>query len=198
MSAPSVHALSDVLDQLERAAHGESITVQEVVDTLGHKSFAALMLVFALVSTSPASAIPGLTATVGIITAILAAQMMWGRRSVWLPGFVTRRQLSTQRLCQGIGWLRRPVRFVETLLRERLTFLLHRPWLLVPLGLIIALALFMPVMEIIPTSGSIASAVIALFAAGLLTRDGALVAIALALLLAVPVAIWHFGFGGAA
>ena len=42
--------------------------------------------------------------------------------------------------------------------------------------LILGLALVMPVMEVIPTSGSLASAVIALFAAGLLTRDGAVVA----------------------
>ena len=54
----------------------------------------------------------------------------------------------------------------------------------------------MPFMEVIPTSGSIASAVIALFAAGLLTRDGALVVVSLILLLAVPVAVWYFGFGG--
>lgn len=38
----------------------------------------------------------------------------------------------------------------------------------------LCLTLFMPVMEIVPTSGSIASAVIAVFAAGLLTRDGGL------------------------
>lgn len=54
----------------------------------------------------------------------------------------------------------------------------------------------MPVMEIVPTSGSIASAVIALFAAGLLTRDGALAVMSLVLLIAVPVAVWQFGFAG--
>ncbi len=43
---------------------------------------------------------------------------------------------------------------------------------------------------------AIASAVIALFAAGLLTRDGGLVALSLILLLAVPVAVWQFGFSG--
>ena len=42
----------------------------------------------------------------------------------------------------------------------------------------------------------LASGVIALFAAGLLTRDGVFVLVSLALLLAVPVAVWHFGFGG--
>ncbi|WP_318558157.1 exopolysaccharide biosynthesis protein [Pseudorhizobium pelagicum] len=194
--AEKTRALSDVLDQLEESAHGDSIAIQDVIEKLGHRSFGSLMLVFSLISTSPASAIPGITATVAVIVFILVAQMIIGRDSVWLPGFVTRRRMSTAKLCKGIGWLRKPVRFVERFLKARLTFLFHRPWLWLPLSLILALTLFMPFMEIIPTSGSIASAVIALFAAGLLARDGVLVVLSLILLSAVPVAVWYFGFSG--
>jgi len=193
MTHERTRALSDVLDQLERSAHDDSIAVQEVIETLGHRSFAALMLVFSLISTSPASAIPGITATVAVIVFILVVQMILGRDCVWLPGFITRRRMSTGRLCKGIGWLRRPVRFIERFLKPRLGFLYHRPWLYLPLLLILGLTLFMPFMEVIPTSGSIASAVIALFAAGLLTRDGGLALLSLLLLLAVPVAVWQFG-----
>lgn len=196
MAEDRSHKLSDVLDRLEDAAEGDSILVSKVVEKLGQKSFASLMLIFALIAVSPASAIPGLTATVAAIVFILMAQMILGRDSVWLPDVILRRELSTERLCKGIGWLRRPVRFVERFLKERLTWLLHRPWLYLPQLLILALTLFMPFMEIIPTSGSIASAVIALFAAGLLTRDGGLVAVSLMLLLAVPLAVWQFGYGG--
>ncbi len=194
MSMQPTRALSDVLDQIEASAHGESIAVAEVIETLGHRSFASLMLVFSMLAASPASAIPGMTATVAVIIFILVAQLIVGRDSVWLPGFITRRRMPTARLRQGIGWLRRPVHFVERFLQARLTFLLHRPWLWLPLFLILGLTLFMPFMEFIPTSGSIASAVIALFAAGLLTRDGALVMMSMALLLAIPLAVWHFGF----
>lgn len=196
MAEERTRALSDVLDHLESSAHGESIAVQEVIEKLGHKSFASLMLVFSLISTSPASAIPGITAMVAVIVFILVLQMIIGRRSVWLPGFITRRHMSTSKLCKGVGWLRKPVAFVERFLKPRLTFLLHRPWLLLPLSLILLLTLFMPFMEVIPTSGSIASAVIAFFAAGLLTRDGGLVVVSLIVLLAIPVAVWQFGFSG--
>lgn len=189
-------ALSDVLDQLEQSASGDSIPVQEVVRHLGRRSFASLMLVFSLISTSPASAIPGITATVAAIVFILVVQMLAGRDCVWLPDFINRRRMSTAKLCKGIGWLRKPVRFTERFLKARMTFLLHRPWIYLPLLLILGLTLFMPLMEVIPTSGSIASAVIALFAAGLLTRDGVLVSLSLVLLLAVPFSVWHFGFSG--
>lgn len=190
------HKLSEVLDHLEAAADSDRITVRHVMDKLGDKSFASLILIATLISTSPASAIPGLTAGVALIVFVLMLQMIAGRDSAWLPDFILRRELPTDKLCKGIGWLRKPVQFVERFLKERLTWLLHRPWLYLPQVLVLVLTLFMPFMEVIPTSGSIASAVIALFAAGVLTRDGGLVALSMLLLLALPVAVWQFGFSG--
>lgn len=189
------HALSSVLDQLESLAKRDTVSVQEVVDKLGHKSFASLMLIFSLIAVSPASVIPGLTATVAAIVFILVGQMILGRECVWLPRFIRCRRMSSAVLCKGIGWLRKPVQFAERFLKARLTFLLHRPWLFLPLVLILVLTLFMPFMELVPTSGSIASAVIALFAAGLLTRDGGLVLLSLLVLLGLPVAVWQTGLG---
>jgi hypothetical protein len=190
MREPRTHALSDVLETLEASVDGDEVSVDHIVDMLGRSSFAGLMLAFSLVSTSPASAIPGVTALVALLVFILVAQMLAGRESVWLPRFITKRTLSRAKLCKGISWLQKPVGFVERFLSPRLTWLFHRPWRWVPLLLVMALTLFMPVMEIIPTSGSIASAVIALFAASLLTRDGVLTLISLALLLAVPVVVF--------
>lgn len=196
MTQESTRALSDVLDQLESSISGDHIRIDEVIDQLGHKSFASLMLVFTLISSSPASAIPGMTAAVAVIVFILVIQMLAGRESVWLPGFITHRKMSSATLRKGIGWLRKPVQFVEQFLKPRLTFLFHRPWIWLPLILILCLTLFMPFMEIVPTSGSIASAVIAFFAAGLLTRDGVLVIISFVALLGLPLAIWQFGIVG--
>jgi hypothetical protein len=55
---------------------------------------------------------------------------------------------------------------------------------------ILCLALLMPFMEIIPMSGSIASAIIAFYAAGLLMRDGVVVLLALGLLLGSAGTFW--------
>lgn len=187
-----MQSLSDVLDQLEASLEGDETSVESIVGHLGQNSFAALLLTFSLISTSPASAIPWITAMVAVVVFLLIIQMILKRDSVWLPSFIMRRHLSTKRLCKGIAWLRKPAIFVERLLKPRLDFILHMPWLLLPLFLILALALFMPFMEVIPTSGSIASAVIAFFAAGLLARDGRVVLTATVLLLIVPIAVWYF------
>ena len=116
MSEPRTQALSDVLDRLEGAAKdgGDSVAVGDVVETLGHRSFAALMLTFSLISTSPASAIPGITAVVAALVFLLVVQMIAGRDCVWLPEFVTKRRMATDKLRKGIGWLRKPIRPVKT------------------------------------------------------------------------------------
>ncbi|MDH2328865.1 exopolysaccharide biosynthesis protein [Cereibacter sp. SYSU M97828] len=188
--------LTSVLDQLDELTDEDQVSIGQIVDKLGASSFASLMLIFALIAVSPASAIPGVTASVGLIVAILVVQMMAGKKSAWLPAFLLRRQLSAQKLKTGLAWLRKPVGWIERILRQRLTAVLHRPVLLLPLTLVLCLALFMPVMELVPTSGSVASTVIALFAAGLLVRDGVLVILSMTLMLAVPAVIWQFGFAG--
>lgn len=188
-------ALTGVLDQLEDSIGGDTATIDDIAGALGHRGLAALILVFALISTSPASAIPGITTFVAAVVLLLLAQMLAGRRCAWLPGFVGNRSLDTGKLQKGIDWLRRPVGFIQLFLRPRLTFLVHRPWVIVPMLLIACLCLTMPFLEVIPTSGSIASAIIALFAAGLLTRDGVLVAVATALLALLPALLWLIATG---
>src|SRR5690606_8071513 len=137
MAGQRTSALSEVLDQLEDSAQGESIAVAEVPEKLGHSPFAPLLPVLSLIRTSPASAIPGPTAARAATLFILVLQTIVGRDSVWLPGFITRRKMSTEKLCKGIRWLRKPVWFLEQFLKPRLTFLFHRPWLWLPLILIL-------------------------------------------------------------
>ena len=127
---------------------------------------------------------------VAMLVLLLIIQMMIGRESVWLPDFVSRKHMDADKVERGVNWLRKPVAWVERFIRPRLTFLFHRPWLWLPMILVALLTLFMPFMEIVPTSGSIASAVIAIFAASLLTRDGLLACLSFGLLLVVPVTLY--------
>ncbi|HEX2257492.1 MAG TPA: exopolysaccharide biosynthesis protein [Afifellaceae bacterium] len=184
-------ALSEVLDQLEATAHDDSITVQEIMEHLGRKSFAALILVFSLLSASPASAIPGLTTMVALAVAIMVVQMLAGRDCLWLPRYLAERRLPTERLCRAVAWLRRPVAYAERFFKARLSFFVKRPGIFLTLAVMLTITAFMPLMEVIPTSGSIASAAIAFFAAAILTRDGALVLAGLIVVAAIPFAVWY-------
>lgn len=189
--------LSGVLDQMEHLSGGadRQITVEEIINCLGKHSFASTILAFSLISTSPASGIPGVTAFVGLVVMFLVVQMIFGRDSLWLPGFIMRRDIAAKKLREGVRWLRRPVAFVDRFLHERTTFLLHRPWIYLPLIMVLLLTMFMPFMEVVPTSGSIASAMIVIFAAGYLMRDGKVVILSMVLMSLLPVGVAWFILG---
>lgn len=185
------HALSQVLDRLEASAHEDKTSLGDIVEGLGRRSFAAIILIPSLLAVSPLSGVPGVTVAVGLIVAITSAQMLWGRDCLWLPDRLTRRQIPTDRLCKAIGWLRKPVHFIERFLRPRLTFLFHRPLIWIPLTILFLIGAAMPVLELIPTSGSIAAFAISLYAIGLLTRDGALIIAGFAFTAAAPLIVWQ-------
>jgi hypothetical protein len=197
MSDTDGPTLSGVLDQMEHLSGGadRQITVEEIINCLGKHSFASTILAFSLISTSPASGIPGVTAFVGLVVMFLVVQMIFGRDSLWLPGFIMRRDIAAKKLREGVRWLRRPVAFVDRFLHERTTFLLHRPWIYLPLIMVLLLTMFMPFMEVVPTSGSIASAMIAIFAAGYLMRDGKVVILSMVLMALLPVGVAWFILG---
>ncbi|MEX3317104.1 exopolysaccharide biosynthesis protein [Sulfitobacter sp. PS-8MA] len=195
MADKDAPTLTGVLDQMENLSGGKDrqITVEEIIDCLGKHSFASTILAFSLISTSPASGIPGVTAFVAVVIMFLVVQMIIGRDSLWLPGFIMRRDIAAKKLREGVSWLRKPVGFVDRFLHERSTYLLHRPWVYLPLLMVLAVTLVMPFMEVIPTSGSIASAMIAIFAAGYLMRDGRVVILSMVLMSLLPVgALWFF------
>lgn len=146
--------LGSVLDQLDQAGEADMVSVAEVVETIGPLSFAALLLIFTLAVVSHASAVPGGITVLAALEFILVAQMIAGRRHLWLPGTVSRRNLPGERLRDGVDRLRRP----------RMAFLTEKPSLYPWPLQILALTLFMPLMELVPASGTLASSIIALIA----------------------------------
>lgn len=170
--------LSAVLDQLDEAGESETVSIGSVVEATGARSFASLMLVFALIAVSPASIVPGVTSIVAVLEFLLVTQMIAGRGHVWLPAKVSDREIGGERLRSAVSWLRKPITIVDHVLRPRLSFLTEKPCLYVWLFLILALTLIMPFMELVPGSGTVASGFIALVAAAVLTRDGALLLLA--------------------
>lgn len=186
-----VRPLSEVLDALATAADEDSVSVEVLVETLGRRSFPTLVLAPSLIAVSPASGIPGLSSTIGLVVATITAQMLLGRTSAWLPGFITRRRITTVRLHRALNWLRRPVGFLERLARPRLVVLVSQPLVILPLMTMLAISLAMPLLELVPMSATIAGAILTIFAVGLLVRDGVLILLALAMSAIAPLSVWH-------
>ncbi len=112
-------------EELERWLNAEGDrTVGSLLDTFGERSFAVL---FILLLSVPALPLPtgGATHVLEVITALLALQLIVGRKQIWLPERWRRLEIAGSRQQRFISGLMRLLRRLERFSRPRMTFLLH-------------------------------------------------------------------------
>lgn len=172
-------SVGDILDRLEQIAREEDkVTLGKVIEALGSRSHGPFLLIPALIDISPVGGIPGLPTVLGAIIILVAAQMLLGRTHLWLPGFLERRSLSSEKTCKTTRKLRGVARFMDRWFHGRLPRLTQGPFIRVAAGLCILLALTVPPLELLPFATTAPMAAIAAFGLALLVRDGLLMVIA--------------------
>jgi hypothetical protein len=114
-------------DDLERwLKGGGEKTLGSLIDTFGDKSFAVLFVVLLGV---PALPLPtgGATHVFEVIAALIALELIVGRREVWLPQRWRSLELASDRQQRFIAGLMKLIRRLERISRPRLAFLFHQP-----------------------------------------------------------------------
>jgi hypothetical protein len=177
---------------LEGDARSDTVRLSDLVSALDRNSFPMLVLVFALLLVSPLSAIPGATSLFGMIIATIVAQMLLGRDHVWLPRFLLARTVPRDRFASALDWLAGPAARVDTRIKARWHWVFVPPMARLPMTLVLGAAIFAPVMEVIPLSGTSVGAAVVLFSAGMLTRDGVFVLVGACLAALMPASLWMF------
>jgi hypothetical protein len=167
-------------DQLEHwLTGGGEKTLGSLIDAFGDKSFAVLFVVLLGV---PALPLPtgGATHVFEIIAALVALELILGRRTVWLPQRWSALELAGQRRQRFITALMNMIRRLERISRPRLSFLFRRRFSDVVFGLLViggsAGAFFAPPftgLDTLPALG------VVLLSLGVLLEDSLVVAIAL-------------------
>jgi hypothetical protein len=112
-----------VSDELERWLHGDGEkTLGSLIELFRERSFAIL---FILLLGVPALPVPtgGATHVFEVIAALLALELIAGRRDIWLPARWRRLKLAGEKQQQFITALMRMIRRLERLSRPRLRFL---------------------------------------------------------------------------
>lgn len=172
--------LGALLERLGQAgAPSEPVTIQSMLEATGERSFGALLLVPGLLVFSPLSGIPGLPSFFAVMVGLIALQLLIGRKHFWLPRWLLQRSASRSKYDRAIAFLKRPARWVDRLLRHRLTFLTEGLAVRFNALVCLLIAATMPPLELIPFGNSIAGAALSFLGLGMMARDGALVIAAL-------------------
>jgi hypothetical protein len=133
-SAAPAEQFSDELGRWLRS--DEPKTIGAVSEVFAEKSFAVAILLLMFV---PALPLPtgGITHVFEVITVLLAAQMVAGRHTVWLPERWKRRELGATSTDKAIPFIIRRIRQVERFARPRGVWLFERGWVRRLLGLVL-------------------------------------------------------------
>ena len=195
MSEQQIGSLSDLLLRLRGAADTDArdITVEDLLEAVGRRSFAPLLLLVGVLLFSPLSGVPTVPTLMALLVVLVTAQMLCGRHYFWLPRWLLVRRLNRARLLQALAWLQGPARGADRLLRPRLTLLVHGPAAGLTALLCLLLALALPLTEVVPFSSSIAGVAFMAFGLSLVAFDGALAVLAYVLVGATGVllaALW--------
>jgi len=191
-----IRSLTDILDALQHAERGEKVSVRDILNEVGVRSFAPTILVPALILVSPLSGIFGLPTIGAILIFLITAQKLAGRRQVWLPDVIKRRRVKSDKLDKAISWLRKPCGWIDARTHKRLTYFVSRPANIVTLSTIIGITLIIPFLEVLPMVTSVFAGAISLFAIGLLARDGLFTVLGyIQVALSLALVAWLVGMG---
>ena len=184
--APGLHMLSDLLDKLEHALQGDSVSLAEILHEVGERSFTPLILAITVMIVSPLSAIPGAPTVSAVLLVMIAGQKLLGRRHPWLPPFITRRRIPARHFCAALTRMRRPCAWIDRHSHPRLLFLTTGRMRKVAFLSFVFVPLGWPPMEVLPMATSVGAAALALISFGLMTRDGLYVLFGYAVVATVP------------
>lgn len=168
--------LNDVLDEIAETAEAQPasqpLTLGDLLDSVGRRSYGPLLLVIGLFAISPATAVPGLTWATAAITLLVAGQMALGLPHLWLPKSALRLRIGRRDVRAGIEKTRPAARWVDHLLRPRLEFLSKPPFVnLVALMCLFAALITFP-LGLVPLLPLIPGVAIVALGLGITARDG--------------------------
>ncbi|SLN75601.1 exopolysaccharide biosynthesis protein [Roseisalinus antarcticus] len=197
-TAQGGHPVHDIIERLEKSAEGERVSVGDVVQAFGRRSFLPMLMVPALLVLSPLSGIPLFSSLCGITIAIVSGQMLWpGRDWLWLPAFLLRQDMRGEKARAALIKLYRFANWLDGHARERMCWLVLRPGSRIVEAVCFMCGCAMPFLEVVPFSSSFLGGAVVLMGMGLLARDGLIAAAGLAaisgILLAIYIAVTAFG-----
>lgn len=181
--AETVHDLTELLDRAEGAAKdgGDKTSVGDVLDHIGTRSFAPILLIAGLVMLAPlVGDIPGVPIMMGVIVILVVGQFLLRRDHIWLPQWILRRSVDHSKVEKAVKWLRKPARFVDRFTKRRLTWAVRHAGAYVIGIACILVAAATPIMEFIPFSATFAGVAITAFGLALIAQDGAIAIVAIA------------------
>lgn len=165
-------SVSDVLNAWQKEVSNGPSNFESILRATGSRAAGPLLFLPALVMISPAGAVPGVPVILASLVFLVAGQVVAGRKSLWVPRFLTKRDIPESKVTSTIDWLRPYAEKLDRYLGRRLELLTGAlATRLVAVVCIFPALLVFPA-TLVPFAVALPSAGILVLSLGLLTRDG--------------------------
>lgn len=143
MQRPS-HLFKDIMKILG----GGAITMGDLVEKLGDRSFTLVILLLSLPNALPLPGIPGVSTVTGLPILFMATQILLGRKKIWLPKSWMQKRFSCERMARIVAKALPMILWFEKFLHPRLMVLTESVGqrVLALLMIIMAFILILPVL----------------------------------------------------
>jgi len=172
------HRLSTELRELLAGAGDNGLSIAELMDKLRDRGFGLVLVFLSLPSALPVPA-PGYSTPFGIALILLTVQMLFGRKTPWLPRFILKRRIGPKLAKSMIGAAAAFFAKVEWLIKPRLAFFSGSFGEKMGAVIIIIMAALMTLP--IPFTNTFPAMVIFVIGVALIERDGLLMLFSLVL-----------------
>ena len=162
----------DEIEERARESDGDPFTLGDIIEAVGRRSYGPLLLVIGLFAISPATIVPGMTWLAAAITLIVAGQMLFGMKRPWLPRKALRAPLPREGSIEALDKVRPWAKRIDGVLKPRLAFLSHPPFVNLVALFVIAAALITFPLSLVPLAPLAPGIAVLFFGLGMVARDG--------------------------
>lgn len=167
-----VRNLRTLLQSLCSETDGETVSVGDLLNAVGRRSYGPVLLLLGFIAISPLTIIPGASVLVALITLIFALQMAIGRPYPWIPKKALDFSFPRKHMVQGVAVADKYVVQVDRFLKPRLTFLTNAPFVQIVALACVGAALVTLPLSFVPLGPLIPSLTVLLFGLAVTARDG--------------------------
>lgn len=171
--------LEHVMGKAAEEADNGKVSIGDLMDLYGTRSFGPIFVLLGLVAIlPPMGAIPGVPAAVGVVILLFSVQMLFGRKHIWLPGFIRDLSIKGNKVTKAEKKAKPTLSFIDKMITERLSFLTSGPAEYGAAIMVSLMALVMIPLELVPFAVAAPGAAITMVGVALLAKDGALMLLA--------------------
>lgn len=179
--------LTDLIDDIASSGEGEKIAVRDMLDAIQDRGFGPLIAVCGLLAAPPIGALPGAPAIIGIVIALVAIQLVFGRKTPWLPQWILNLSFKREKFEKARPKIERVTQAIDKAIKPRLSFLASEGSSRFVALICVGLGASMPFIGFLPFAALAPALAVLFFGIGLSAKDGVVILIGY---FAVALTIW--------